>query len=100
MLLNSPEEKINAIYYEIDKTKNEVQNSMSLIIDRGEKLDYLVDKSDNLNENSRIFKMQARRLKRKMFWKRVKITLLLLLILLIIILIFVFSICGFKFNKC
>lgn len=92
--------KFDLINDEINNTKDSINQSLSLIIDRGEKLENLVDKSETLNENSALFNKQAKRLKNKMFWKKVKLSLLLFLILVIIIMIFIFSICGLKFQHC
>lgn len=88
--------KLTLIQNEINDTRDNVQNNISLIIDRGEKLDTLVDKSDNLNINSKIFNKQAKRLKRKMLIKNLKMTALLLFIIFLIIMIILFAACGMR----
>ena len=96
----SNDDKINMIKDEIDRTKQYVDHSISLIIERGEKLEDLVDKSENLNENAKLFNTHSRRLKNKMFWRRVKTGLVLFLILFFIIFILLMSICGIRFQHC
>lgn len=91
------DEKMLAISNEIENTRDSVQNSIGLIIDRGEKIDVLVEKSELLNENSRMFKTQAKRLKHKMCIKKLKMTALLIIIILFIMFIIAISICGFDF---
>lgn len=99
-ITNQNQEKMDKIKQHIDKTKNELNQSISLIIDRGEKLENLVDKSNNLNDDSKLFNRNARRLKNRMFWKRLKTAMILFLIFLFIIMILLFSICGIRFDRC
>lgn len=89
-------DKINLIQEEINKTSQSVHDSISLVIERGDKLENLVDKSDNLNENSILFKKQAKRLRWKMFIKNLKMTALLLLVVFIIIMVILFMACGIR----
>ena len=100
-MLSSPsDEKITEIKNEIQQTTDKVHDSINLVIDRGEKLETLVSKSEILNENSKMFNYQAKRLKRKMFLKKMKMICLLALLLIMIFFIFMFSICGFKLERC
>lgn len=100
---NSPElneNKVEIIREHIEKTKTNVDQSISLLIERGEKLEDLVDKSEKLNENSKLFNTNARRLKRRMFWRRLKTAFILFLFFFFIIMILLFTICGIRFNRC
>ena len=87
-------DKINLINDEISQATEAVHQNISLVIDRGEKLDNLVEKSEHLNHNSALFKKQAKKLKWRMFMKKLKMTALLMLIIFLIIMLFLFMICG------
>ena len=91
-------DEIILIQNEIKETTNQVQQNISLVIDRGDKLDNLEEKSNNLMENSHIFRNSARKLKWKMFMKKLKIVALLILIIFILIMMFLFTVCGWKLH--
>lgn len=91
-------DKINLIQNEIDNTKDTLRKNIDLVIERGENLEDLSEKSVSLIDRSRLFKIHSKRLKWKMFMKKVKMTALLVIILLVIIFIILFSICGIKLH--
>lgn len=90
--------KILDIQEEIDQTKDIVHRNIDLVIERGDKLDELQDKSDNLNVQSHLFRKSAKKLKCKMLVKNIKMIILLLFIILIIILLIIISACGWDFD--
>jgi len=55
------------------------------VLERGERMELLVDKTDNLNQQAFQFKKKSTQLKRAMWWKNTK---------LMIMLIFVVLVCG------
>jgi hypothetical protein len=60
----------------------------------------LVDKTGRLGENARDFRVRSRTLKRRMWWKNVKLMVLLCLVVIFLIYLFVGFGCGLpgKFN--
>ena len=64
------------------------------VLERGERIDLLVDKSESLNEQSFVFKKNARRLKDDMWWKNTKLILLIGGIGLCLLYLIVSSQCG------
>lgn len=46
------------------------------VLERGERIDLLVDKSEALNEQSFVFKKNAKKLKDEMWWKNTKMILM------------------------
>jgi len=59
----NPEEAdaIQKIYKELDETKDILHKNLDTLLDRGEKLDDLVSKSEGLSSNSKMFYKQARK---------------------------------------
>ena len=94
------DDKIQEINNEIEKTKESVHQSINLVIDRGERLDNLMDRSEHLAENASMFNRQSKRLRRKMWWKKIRMALLLIFILFLIIMLFIWGICGINFKHC
>lgn len=71
------------------------------VLERGEKIELLVDKTEVLDQHAFKFKRQAKILKRSMWWKNVKLIVIIILILLAITLIILFIACGgVKLPKC
>ncbi|KAH1046878.1 hypothetical protein J1N35_037662 [Gossypium stocksii] len=67
------------------------------VLDRGEKIELLVDKTENLRSQAQDFRQQGTKIKRKMWIENMKMKLIVFGIVLALVLIIVLSICpGFK----
>uniref|UniRef100_A0A0A0M197 V-SNARE coiled-coil homology domain-containing protein n=1 Tax=Cucumis sativus TaxID=3659 RepID=A0A0A0M197_CUCSA len=67
------------------------------VLDRGEKIELLVDKTENLHTQAQDFKTSGTKIRRKMWLQNMKIKLIVLGILIALILIIVLSVCrGFN----
>jgi len=67
-------DKISTIQAEVDQVKDIMVANIDVIIERGEKLDLLVDKTEHLSANSVTFRNTSRNLQRAMWWKNMKLT--------------------------
>ncbi|KAJ6787738.1 hypothetical protein PWT90_03997 [Aphanocladium album] len=77
---------------EIDDVRGIMTKNIESLLERGERLDLLVDKTDRLGSSARDFRVRSRGLKRQMWWKNVKLMGLLGLVIFIIILVIIFSV--------
>ncbi|KAM7501562.1 hypothetical protein LguiB_000466 [Lonicera macranthoides] len=69
------------------------------VLDRGEKIELLVDKTENLRSQAQDFRTQGTKMRRKMWLQNMKVKLIVLGIIIALILIIVLSVCGgFKCN--
>ena len=96
----STDNKISAINDEIENTKSTVMESIEKVLDRGEKIELLVHKSDQLDDQARKFNRHSKKLKNRMMWKNIKMTLLLIMVLLVVVWLISSMICGFNYSKC
>ena len=64
------------------------------LLERGERIDLLVDKTDRLGGSAREFRVRSRGLKRKMWWKNVKLMALLGFVVVLILVTIVVSVKG------
>jgi len=87
-------EQTEQIQSQIEDVKGIMVENVDKILERGEKLSLLVDRTKDLNEESYTFKKQAVELKRKMWWKNMKMTLLIVVPCLIGIFFVVMYLCG------
>merc|ERR1711916_111611 len=67
----------------------------------GERIEILVDKTDNLNSRAVDFKKKSVTLKRAMWWKNIKLMIAIGVLLVILLYVFVGAFCGFPiFGDC
>ncbi|XP_065845732.1 vesicle-associated membrane protein 7-like [Oscarella lobularis] len=86
---------------QLDELKGIMVKNIDLVANRGEKLELLVDKTEDLSHSAMTFKKSSRGLARAMWWKNAKITILLVVIILLVIFFIVVAACGgFSFKKC
>ena len=68
------------------------------VLDRGERIELLVDKTDHLQNESFAFKREARRLKSRLWWKNTRLLIFLAVLVLIIAYIIVCFACSPTFQ--
>jgi len=88
-------DRILKVRKEIDEVKSIMVENIEKVLERGEKIELLVEKTDNLSHESFTFHSKSKDLKRHMWWKNFKITLILILVVLAIIYFIIAAFCGF-----
>jgi hypothetical protein len=73
--------KFKNIRDKIEETKELMIQNIDKALERGEKLDILVEKTGDLNQNSSTFRNNAKTLKNQVWWQNFKICVLLLVIM-------------------
>ncbi|GJN80258.1 synaptobrevin [Purpureocillium lilacinum] len=77
---------------EIDDVRGIMTKNIESLLERGERLDLLVDKTDRLGGSAREFRVRSRGLKRQMWWKNVKLMALLAVVLFLIVMAIVITV--------
>lgn len=70
------------------------------VLERGERLELLVDKTDHLQSEALVFKRQSRQLKNKLWWRNVRLLALILGIVVIAAYVVAAIACGPLMRKC
>jgi len=95
---NTPEQqdpdRIASLREEVDQVKDIMVANIDSIVERGEKLDLLVDKTENLSSNAVSFKTTSTRLARAMWWKNIKMTVAVAVVVIVVIYFIVSMSCG------
>ena len=94
-----PEEvsKLAKVKDQVSEVKGIMMENIEKVLDRGEKIEVLVDKTENLHYQAQDFRQQGTQLRRKMWYQNMKIKLIVLAIIIALILIIVLSVChGFN----
>lgn len=86
------DDAIRTAQREIEDVRGIMTRNIEGLLERGERIDLLVDKTDRLGGSAREFRVRSRGLKRRMWWKNVKLMGLLGLVLVLIIVTVVVSV--------
>ncbi|KAK2765033.1 SNAP receptor, synaptobrevin [Arachnomyces sp. PD_36] len=87
---NGGNQRTAALQAQIDDTVGVMRENINKVSQRGERLDSLQDKTDNLAESAQGFRRGANRVRKQMWWKDVKMRICLavgIVILLIVIIV-------------
>jgi len=76
-----------ALQAEIDSTVGIMRDNINKVSERGERLDSLQDKTDNLQRSAQGFRRGANRVRKAMWWKDMKMRMCIIGAIAIIILI-------------
>ncbi|KAI4870110.1 synaptobrevin [Hypoxylon rubiginosum] len=79
------DDAISNVQREMDDVRGIMTRNIEGLLERGERIDLLVDKTDRLGGSAREFRVRSRGLKRQMWWKNVKLMALLVIVLVLIV---------------
>ncbi|KAJ8679323.1 hypothetical protein QAD02_015110 [Eretmocerus hayati] len=85
---------ISKVHGELDELKDIMVKNIDNLAMRGERLELLVNKTENLTNNSVTFRKSSRNLARSLFWKNVKMYVILASALLLVIYFILVMSCG------
>ncbi|KAH6660418.1 synaptobrevin-domain-containing protein [Truncatella angustata] len=86
------QDAITNVQKEMDDVRGIMTKNIEGLLERGERIDLLVDKTDRLGGSAREFRVRSRGLKRQMWWKNVKLMAMLSFVLVLIILAIVIAV--------
>lgn len=84
---------------EIDNVRGIMTENIERVLERGERIDLLVDKTDRLGGSARDFRVRSRGLRRRMWWKNVRLMVLLVVVIIFLAYLLVGFGCGLP-GKC
>ncbi|XP_064616702.1 vesicle-associated membrane protein 4-like [Liolophura sinensis] len=84
--------KIERLQGQVHEVVGVMKDNVSKVLERGERLEELQDKSDSLASNSDMFRSRATGLRRQMWWNNCKVKLIIAVIILIIMAIIIIPI--------
>ncbi|KAL1827804.1 hypothetical protein ACET3Z_006216 [Daucus carota] len=94
-------DRINRLKGEMSQVRNVMIENIDKVLERGDRLELLVDKTENLQGNTFRFRKQTRRFRSTVWWKNVKLTVMLIVLLLVIVYIVMAFVChGLLLPSC
>ncbi|CAB4307096.1 unnamed protein product [Prunus armeniaca] len=100
--VDHPEEisKLAKVKAQVSEVKGVMMENIEKVLDRGEKIELLVDKTENLHQQAQDFRNVGTKMRRKMWLQNMKVKLIVLGILIALILVIILSVChGFNCGK-
>lgn len=93
-------DNIGAVKSQIEDVKGVMVQNIEKVLERGEKIELLVDKTDRLNQQAFRFESSSRALRRAMWWRKVRCYTIIGVVAVIVIYAATVSLCGFDFHHC
>ncbi|XP_043376333.1 myocilin isoform X1 [Dermochelys coriacea] len=84
-------DKIRHVQNQVDEVIDVMQENITKVIERGERLDDLQDKSESLSDNATAFSNRSKQLRRQMWWRGCKMKALVALVAVILLLVITIS---------
>lgn len=99
---NNPDvDAVSKVKGQIEDVKNVMVENIEKVLERGEKIELLVDKTDRLNQQAFKFEKQSKRLKHAMWMKKLKMWLAIAFIMGVVIFAISAMACGgLTFKNC
>lgn len=97
---NPAADNISKVKSQIDNVKDVMISNIDRVLERGEKIELLVDKTDKLNHQAFKFEKSSKALKNTMLCKKIKTYILIFVVLGLIGFFVAAMFCGMNFKKC
>ncbi|KLU83314.1 hypothetical protein MAPG_02378 [Magnaporthiopsis poae ATCC 64411] len=81
--------RTQALQSQIDDTVGVMRDNINSVAQRGERLDVLQDKTDNLAQSAQGFRRGANRVRKQMWWKDMKMRVCIIVGIIILLLIII-----------
>lgn len=91
---NPNADTINRVKGEMNEVRAVMVENIDKVLDRGERIELLVDKTATIQDNSFRFRKQSRRLQQALWMKNAKLLVFLSLVILILLYIIIAMVCG------
>ena len=88
------DDAIGNVQQEIESVRDIMTQNIERVLERGERIDLLVDKTDRLGAGAHDFRVRSRGLRRRMWWKNVKLMVLLAFVVVFLLYLFIGFGCG------
>ncbi|KAJ5762545.1 uncharacterized protein N7511_005927 [Penicillium nucicola] len=96
-----PADSLASAKREIDSVRDIMTENIERVLERGERIDLLVDKTDRLGGSAHDFRMRSRGLRRRMWWKNTKLMIMIVIVVIFLLYIFIGMGCGLPaWGKC
>ena len=93
-------DRVQSVKRSLEEVKSIMLENIDRVLERGERIDVLVDKTDHLAFDSLNFRSEARRLRTAMAWRQTRNMVLVAGAGASVLYLGLASLCGWSFDKC
>lgn len=93
-------DKLQSVQAQINDVKGIMVENIEKVLQRGDRIELLVEKTDELNNQSLAFKKKTGQLKNAMWWKNMRLWVIIIVIGVLAFWFLLSLICNFDFSKC
>lgn len=93
-------DKVTALRSELENVRDAAMMNIDRVLERGERLEGMAEKTSLLSERAQMFNRASTRLRRDMWWQSVKMKVLFAVLALVAIVALAYSICGWGLQSC
>ena len=97
---NPSSDAFEQVNNKIHDVKDVMVKNVEMLLERGEKLELLVDKTDRLNQQAFKFERSSKHLKSAMYWRKVRLYVAGFAVVALVAWIISASVCGIDYKKC
>ncbi|KAI9314382.1 synaptobrevin-domain-containing protein [Dichotomocladium elegans] len=80
---NPGADRLKQVHGEIEAVKDVMTQNIERVLERSERIELLVDKTDTLNQHAFAFKKRGTQVKHAMWWKNTKIVIMIVFVILV-----------------
>nr|XP_022315260.1 vesicle-associated membrane protein 7-like [Crassostrea virginica] len=82
-------DNVSTLRSQVDDVKNVMTQNIERVLDRGERLENLIDKTEELEASSNQFQKTARKIRKKYWWKNTKMMIIIGVVVFVILIVIV-----------
>ncbi|XP_072515519.1 vesicle-associated membrane protein 8 [Salminus brasiliensis] len=86
--------KLNEVQHQVNEVKVIIKDNINKVLERGERLDDLIGKTDDLQATADSFQRTSTRVSRKFWWKNMKMMIIIGVVVLIIVVLIILLATG------
>ena len=87
------QQKVDLVKSQVAETKSVMADNIDKVLQRGEDLDSVVEKTDRMVDSANIFKKKGVQIRKRLWWQNMRIKLLIAAAVLLVLIILFFVIC-------
>ena len=87
------QQKVDMVKSQVAETKMVMSDNIEKVLQRGEDLDTVVEKTDRMVDSANIFKKKGVQIRKRLWWQNMRIKLLIAAAVLLVLIILFFVIC-------
>jgi vesicle-associated membrane protein 7 len=97
---NPESDTISRVQNQLDQVREVMVENIDKLLERGEKIELLLDKTEDLNMHAGKFQKQSKKLHYKMWCRNMKFYAIVTVMFLMLLYVILAMACGFNFGKC